>query len=436
MDTITIADEEYVDVKDMMSSAPIYCGKSRSSRALIKKKKIDKSNYIFARLTDGVWTETNGKSVKFDRLMLRKDYVDTCEELVNELGGEQVSDDNGVMKAPDVIELTDEEKFQDEDGNVLEIETRGEKTEDGIYFLVKDVADGFQMASLYKTILNSDTCYKQGSDYQYFICEIYQDLGKLTTKKELFLTYPGILRVLFSSQSGIAERFRKWATNILFTIQMGSQEAKETLCDKIMGSSAKMGLDVFKRSAKPISCVYLFSLGRVSDLRDTMGIDESYADEGIVCKFGLTNNIQRRTKDHMKAYGKIAGTELRIVKYSIIDAEFIQEAENNLKILFTQYKLEYENETELVVIEEGFLKQVKDFYELINKRYIGEMKNFDNQIKMLEIELSHEREKVARTEQLLQERTEHYEQLREADRQLREADQKYIRILERVAQIN
>lgn len=40
---------------------------------------------------------------------------------------------------PPLLQLKDEEKFKDENGNMIEIETRGTKTFDGIFFYGKDV---------------------------------------------------------------------------------------------------------------------------------------------------------------------------------------------------------------------------------------------------------------------------------------------------------
>ncbi len=57
--------------------------------------------------------------------MVRKIHLDKQDEYVNEIKGENVKDAKGIGKAPNVIHLDDEEKLIDNDGNVLEIETRG-----------------------------------------------------------------------------------------------------------------------------------------------------------------------------------------------------------------------------------------------------------------------------------------------------------------------
>ena len=54
------------------------------------------------------------------------------------------------------------------------------------------------------------------------------------TVKALFLTYTGLLRVLFVSRNKNAETFTIWATQKLFTMQMGSKEAKEILGTEVL----------------------------------------------------------------------------------------------------------------------------------------------------------------------------------------------------------
>ena len=50
---------------------------------------------------------------------------------------------------------------------------------------------------------------------------------KKNVNKELYLTYLGMLKVLFSSRSGNAEMFQEWAFKVLFTVQIGSKEDKQ-----------------------------------------------------------------------------------------------------------------------------------------------------------------------------------------------------------------
>jgi hypothetical protein len=56
-------------------------------------------------------------------------------------------------------------------------------------------------------------------------------------KKELYLTYYGVLRVLFASNSNKTNTFIKWATTTLFTVLLGTDTDKNKLISHIKGIS-------------------------------------------------------------------------------------------------------------------------------------------------------------------------------------------------------
>ena len=68
-----------------------------------------------------------------------------------------------------------------------------------------------------------------------------------------------MIKLLYSSHSKKAKTFRKWATNTLFTTQMGTQEQKEKLALNLLGSPSESVRDVLKSSVNAVSCIYLFS---------------------------------------------------------------------------------------------------------------------------------------------------------------------------------
>ena len=56
--------------------------------------------------------------------------------------------------APDILDIEDNEKFKDVNGQSIEITIRGERKYDKCYFRVKDVSKGFKMPRLQETILD------------------------------------------------------------------------------------------------------------------------------------------------------------------------------------------------------------------------------------------------------------------------------------------
>ena len=135
MEIIRIDNNNYILGDDIIKSAPIYSKGCRSSRELIRTKKIEPSKFIYARKINEKWTRTEGKSVKFDKVIIKEEIIKTIAELNNL--NQIISDENGIEKAPNIINLEDDEKFKDNENNILEIETRGEREPTKIFFKVK-----------------------------------------------------------------------------------------------------------------------------------------------------------------------------------------------------------------------------------------------------------------------------------------------------------
>jgi hypothetical protein len=143
------------------------------------------------------------------------------EDIVEDVVDED-NEDVEVENAPPLLELTDEEKFKDINGNIIDIETRGEKHRNKIYFKVKDVSVAFGMDGLNTILLHKDRGYVYNDDYKRFNREIrlINDQHKTTNKKKkcrLYLTYHGLLRVLFVSYNKNAEPMSPFDFSIILS---------------------------------------------------------------------------------------------------------------------------------------------------------------------------------------------------------------------------
>ena len=387
MTVIIINKEEYISSDVLFEKAPVYCKVSRTGRDLIKKKKI--TDYIFAKLINKVWCVSDGKSYKYDKIFIKKSFYDTIPEVKQD---KVIVDDNNIPLAPDIIYLDDSEKFKDENGVCVDIETRGVRKVDSIYFKVKDVSISFKMDNLLTTIISSSSIYKEFKHYKYFNCKILQLLQNKTNKnmkKELYLTYEGILRVLFASHSLNVEPFIKWATETLFVVQMGTPEQKTKHVSDILGCSAKVVKEVFNTDRNTLPCVYFFTLGFVKDLRTSMKIDNKHLDDSVVAKYGFTKDLSRRTSEHMTKYNKIENVNLKCKYYSYIDPQYISKAETDIKDFMSIFntKFNFDKEDELVIIPKELMKMVDRQYELIGKSYMGHISELITKIKDLNHQL-------------------------------------------------
>lgn len=392
MTTITFETKDYIIGDYILENAPIYSKGSRGSRALIKNKDINNTKYIFARNTNGEWVVTDGKSVKYDKVFFKKSFIKIIPELNNSTN---ITDDKGIEKAPNVIRLKDEEKFKDNNGNVIEIETRGERKHDNIYFKVKDVANSFDMPKVQDVIIDATKSYSELIDYKYFICENPTNSGKKTSKitdnkssikKELFLTYQGMLRLLFVSRNNKTSHFIKWVTETLFTVQMGTAQQKEELVATVMGVSARVIKEVFNTATNSLPCVYLFTLNTVKNLRTSMKLDTRYDDDSVVCKYGFTKDLSRRTGEHIDTFKKIPNTELKLKYYSYMDPQYISKGESDIRLFMNGLKINtsYENMEELVVIPKDLMQLVEHQYTMIGRNYMGHISELVTRIKELE----------------------------------------------------
>jgi hypothetical protein len=251
------------------------------------------------------------------------------------------------------------------------------------------------MPKLHTVIINKEKDgYIEDEHYKYFTTIKNTPGGKNTNKKivkELYLTYEGILRLLYTSRSPNARKFRKWSTEKLFTIQLGSKEQKENLFNKLLGVPTKNTKETLKTHSCNISCIYLYTLGMVKDLRKSLDISEKYNDTDIVCKFGKSNNLLRRNDEHDNDYGKIPNVNLRLKIYSYIDEQYLTQAENDIKNLIKFYNLKfiYENKNEMIIVPADKMELIKNEFDRIRQIYAGEYNKVINIIEKQKLEIEY-----------------------------------------------
>ncbi|VBB17542.1 hypothetical protein YASMINEVIRUS_4 [Yasminevirus sp. GU-2018] len=397
---ITISGREYYNASDLQKYVPVFFyGCSKAIRKIVEIKEIpgDQCLYVTHNVKTG-WNVSKDQKNPPSKanLLLTKDWVhinvpNMQDAVTVEKRSKSKKDikDGDNVKAPKRLFLEDHEKFRDDDGNILEIETCGERTFDGIYFLLSDVASGFKMEALASTVIREHTNFELHEHYEYFVrypqenVRYSQDnVRKMPVKKQLYLTYTGILKILFSGRSGIAKKFIKWATETLFTVQMGTTEQKDKLASDITGIPVEDITKFLYCSATPVSCVYRFTLGKVKDLREAMNILNDVPDEHIVVKYGYTDNLRRRAMEHRNNYEKIEGCKIKLLGYAHIDSKFLSEAETSIKFQFkaNAKQLLYEKNEELFTYDPLYEKDIDKFFAETATRYSGCLKDINEQL--------------------------------------------------------
>ena len=153
----------------------------------------------------------------------------------------------------------------------------------------------------------------------------------------------------------------------------------------VLGTNAKVVREVFSKDTNTIPCVYFFILGRVKNLRKSMNIDLKYPDDYLVCKYGQTKDLARRTSEHISFFNKIEGCDLALKYYSYIDPLYTYTAENDIKGAIDAFNCDfkYENMNELVIIESGQMIHVENAFANVSKKYMGHVSELLTQIKEL-----------------------------------------------------
>lgn len=427
----------YYNAKDICAHKPdLFKGIKTTIRRIIERKNIPQTEYVFACFNKKVninkWNMSNRECAKA-QLLISKEWVDANlftlevtpqikplkkikkkkpivvyessdeeDESASDVEQENVSEkpvEPTYLPAPPLLELEFDEKFHDDNGNVLEIETRGERHSQKIFFRVKDVMKAFDMPNLSNTMMNSITGYKRGVDFVSFtmVYNIHPKLPKLLGKSNdqnkkpktsLFLTYTGLLRVLFVSRNKHAEKFTAWASDKLFRIHLGTIEAKEELIADIQ-TNIDEHISVFKSYPKGFPCIYLLSLGSVKDLRATYFISDAIDDNLVVYKYGCSDNLSRRLSEHKGDYGKDQNVAINVVAYHVVDPKYKFTAESHIRNMFKAYgmSLNVSDRNELVVLDNVKLEQVKKDYAQTGREYAGATEEMQQQIQNLKLEI-------------------------------------------------
>jgi flavin reductase (DIM6/NTAB) family NADH-FMN oxidoreductase RutF len=123
-----------------------FYGCLKRKRDVLTKRNISDNDYFYAKITKNGWEESN-ETYSRSKILLKSDWVKSnVTKFVDMYGGNKTKP--VLREAPPLLELEEHEKFRDEDGNVYEVEVRGVREEDKIYFRGRDIEKLFEMERL------------------------------------------------------------------------------------------------------------------------------------------------------------------------------------------------------------------------------------------------------------------------------------------------
>jgi len=413
---ILLNNNSYYFVEEVKQICPaFFYGCAKTSRMIIDKKKINNKDYIYATYAPKSlkWKQSE-ESVKSAKVLLTCSWVE--QNIPNWKTENGIITNNEKLDleiAPPLLELKDEEKFRDE--NIIEIETRGIKTLDGIYFYGKDVEKMLKLDDISKLLNHETSSYIFNTHYKKFYRRDnvnHESNAKEKNYNRIYLTYFGLVKLLITTRNNVAEKFQKWAMSTLFTIQMGNEIEKEKLGTKILNINIETYRNVFKKHSTTLPCVYLVELGKVKDLKNTFDITQEIYEKNIdsnIYKFGFTDDIDRRLYEHQTDYGKLENVNLQLIKFTLIEQKYIVEAEKDLRKFFNDFnkrliiknneELNIKGRNELIILNKDELDSVFRYYKLLTIEYSGSSTELQNKLEKKQNEI--EKLKVEHENELL-----------------------------------
>lgn len=415
---IELGGKMFYNTEFVKQSCPaFFYGCAKTLRKIIEKKNIKNDEYTYATFAPKTnkWSVSND-NVKSAKLLLEKTWV---ENNVPGFGNNDITLD--LEMAPPILELKDEEKFKDDKGNIVDIETRGIKTFDEIYFYGKDVEKMLNINDISSLLKHESSSYIVYKHYKKFyrpspVNHGYKD-NESNNHERIYLTYFGLVKMLITTQNSIAESFQKWALQTLFTVQMGSQEEKTTLASKLLGCDINSVKSFLQSGVQDYSVLYLICIGKVKDLSSQIeGLSDKHPDE-YVFKYGYTSDLSQRIQSHKQKFGKLKNTSLSLVSHIPIDEKYLSEAEVELKQTFQSFEYIIDNPiyNELVCFNENKLPLFKKLFKTICDKYAGNCKKLQDELEKQQLQHDYE----------LKEQKRNYDyELKEHDSKLRELELK------------
>lgn len=191
-------------------------GSSRGiMKFLDKKGLIQGTHYIFIKHEGDKIKCSNAYSKKYGEILFEANWVNGFVDTTRKY-----------KPLPDLLELSKHEMFQDNQGNLYEVEVRGDRHYKKCFFKARDVSVVFEMPDLLKNICKNHTSYKEGEDYVFFNTASGYNASELTITESMYLTYYGLVRAIVVSRSGTANLFMDWMMEVLFAAQFGTMKQK------------------------------------------------------------------------------------------------------------------------------------------------------------------------------------------------------------------
>ncbi|KAG6957139.1 hypothetical protein JG688_00011080 [Phytophthora aleatoria] len=300
----------------------------------------------------------------------------------------KIAKESSYPLAPPVIEDKDLTFFVDKLGVRHQVEMRGKRTMEGIYFKAKDVGRVFESKEFVKTIQRSDTTYCEDIDFVWFTSQIRENVDNLQSDSdqghprdsdispqehdhhspqeqkrayhnshEVFLTFAGLMHALHSTRSPVASEFRDWVYQQVFALVYGAVKQKQEMLSTLCKVDKSFLQTFMKLVPNDLACLCL--------------VDTTMRKDGKkVFKSGRSEKAKERFYKHSSAFddGAILDTVIFVPSDCLCEAETLLKAAIHESDHFA-----FNKEQELILLDTNSYKSVRSIMQTIADKYNGSM---------------------------------------------------------------
>ena len=248
-----------------------------------------------------------------------------------------------------IITLEDSEMFRNSKNEVCSVEVRGVRTWNGCYFKAIDIGRVFGNDRLSHDITKKTTKYEEGKDY----IKIAPGGNIPLAQSPIYFTYMGLARWLMRSYNPETQHYMEWMMRTLFTVQFGTEEAREELAEEITCPDYVMFKSFSHICVHKIAGVYLFKV---------KVIDSKYS----VYKFGRSEDIGRRFGEHARKYGV---DNVELTQFASIPEKMLVDAERCIKNMTIKFKYVDGKHKEHLKLAKYHMEQIRLVFEIVHNKF-------------------------------------------------------------------
>ena len=202
----TINNIKYIQISELCKLQPKDTNLYKSPYYIITKFNFIKNkDFFFFKNVDDSWISADGSAKRQHKVFFLLSVVAKFKSLIKFVNYNNTNNYNT---------NTNNTKNTD-NGAIFDVETRGIRKYNQIFFRVNYVANCFNIKDLRKIVSNNQTSYTKGTDYIY--------INTFKTNNSMFFTYTGLIRCLFVSRSKVVSNFIDWSMKTLFIAQFGNK---------------------------------------------------------------------------------------------------------------------------------------------------------------------------------------------------------------------